>query len=275
MSKNPVYGFEKPYLENIKKELSVYVNEAYYDDFDNLIFVKNGADSSKSVVVAAFASENAFLISEITKGGLMKALPLIKTDDSIINKKVLCGNRQGYIVKKENDLFLDFGASDEKSAERIAKPGDSLYIKPEYETLGNYCYTNEKAFALKNIISVLIKNEFPYKLTFVLFREKSKGAYALGKNLKADYAFFLTLSDEPKNPVSYLKKEKNYISDFKTELLPPHISENNLSFADSYYLAGGCKKAVGLAIKCENLGNGTFKFQKNFLKDLNEFFEKL
>ena len=274
MSKNPVFGFEKPYFENIKKELSVYVNDAYYDDFDNLILVKNGDENAKTVLVGAYASENAFLVSDITDNGLLKAVSLTKTEDTIINEKIMCGNKTGYIIKKENDIFFDFGVSDKKSAERIAKCGDSLYIKPNYEIIGNYYYTNEKSYALKNIISTLVKSEYPYKIIFVLFREKQKGAYALGKNIKSDYAFFLTLSDKTTKELSYLKKEKNYISDFKTDEISAHISENNLSFADSFYLAGGCPAACGLAIKCENLGNGTIKFSKNSVNELKNFFEK-
>lgn len=275
MNKNPVYGFEKPYLENIKKELSVYTNEAYFDDFDNLILVKNGADASKTVLVGAYASENAFLVSDITEKGILKASALIKADESIVNQRVISGSRSGYITKKDGELFIDFGTDDRKSAERIAKCGDALYLKPEYEALGNYFFTNQKAYAMKNIISALVKNEYPCKMIFVLFRERMKGAYALGKNLKADNAFFLALSDEPKNALSYLIKEKEYISNFKTDSLPSFVSESNLSFADSYYLSGGCEKAVGLAIKCERLEGGSFKFSKNAVKSLTEFLEKL
>ena len=50
MIKNPVYGFEKPYLENIKKENSVYVNEAYFDEFDNLIMIKNSQNGITSSI---------------------------------------------------------------------------------------------------------------------------------------------------------------------------------------------------------------------------------
>jgi len=269
--KHPVYGFEKPYFENIKAELSGLCDEAYYDAFDNLVFVKNKENSDKTVLIGCYASENAFLVSDIKEDGTVDAVPLIKPDNTITNERIIAKNKSGFIRKKEEAFFLDFGFDNKKSAEKLIKCGDTLFIKPNYEKTGNFCFSNEKAFALKNILTELLKNDYPYKIIFALFREKSKGAYALGKNLKTDYAFFLTLSEEIKERLSYLKKEKSYISDFSTNALPCHISENVLSYADSYYLAGGSPKATGLAIKCENLGNGTFKLNKHIITELSKF----
>lgn len=276
MSKSPVYGFEKPYFENIKKELSVYVNEVYYDDFQNLVFVKNSNDkSAKTILVGAYASENAFLVNEIKDNGEICCASLFNTDDTIINNKAECKNKAGYIKKDGDGIILDFGCSDKKSAEKIAKCGDTLYIKAVEESLGNYFFTNEKAHSLKNIISNLIKKEYSNNMIFVLFREKQKGAYALGKNIKADESFFITFCDDLKDEISYLKKEKNYISEFETDKIPCHICENNISYADSYYLSGGSKYACGIGIKSETMKNGITKFSKNSVNELAKFLGSL
>ena len=89
MNKNPVFGFEKPYLENIKKEITVYVNEAYFDHFDNLIAVKNGLkDNSKTVLIAAYISENSFLVTDVENSGEVKAISLFPEADTIVNERV-------------------------------------------------------------------------------------------------------------------------------------------------------------------------------------------
>lgn len=270
--KYPVFGYEKPYFENIKSELEKFYDEAFYDDFDNLILKKNNKNSKKDVLIAIYASENAFLVSDIKDDGKIDIVSLFKMEDTITNQRVSIKNKLGFIRKKDESFMLDFGTSTKKASEKITKCGDTLYIKSDFEALGDFYFTNEKAYALKNIMTSLIKNEYPYNITFAFLREKGKGAFALGKNLKSDYAFFLTLTDESKEDVSYLKKEKSYISSFETNLIPCHISENILSYADSYYLAGGSSNAVGLAIKCETLENGTFKFKKSSIDKLNKFF---
>lgn len=276
MIKNPVYGFEKPYLENIKKENSVYVNEAYFDEFDNLIMIKNSQkEDAKSVVVGICVSENAFLVTDISEKGEMHSVPLFAPSDSITNERIMVGNKTGYITKSKENYTFDFGADDKKSAERIAKAGDTLYIKPYFETLGNYYFTNEKAYALKNIFDILIKNEYPDKMIFCFIREKAKGAYALGKNIKADNAFFITLFEDIKDDTAFLKKEKNYISEYKTDKLSAYISENNISNADSYYLAGGCNTAAGIALKCTSVGANAVKISKSSVDKLKDFLENL
>ena len=269
--KYPVFGFEKPYFENIKAEFEKFYDEAFYDNFDNLILKKNKNGSDKNILIAICASENAFLVSNIKDDGKIDVVSLFKNEDTITNQRVFYKNKLGYIRKKDDSLMLDFGTSSKKASEKIITPGDTLYIKSDFEMLGDFCFTNEKAFALKHIVALLIKNDYPYNITFAFIREKAKGAFALGKNLKNEYAFFLTLSEELKEDIAYLKKEKSYISSFKTSLIPCHISENILSYADSYYLSGGSPLSAGLAIKCEKSENGTFKFKKSSVNKLNNF----
>ena len=270
--KYPVFGFEKPYFENLKAEFEKFYDEAYYDNFDNLILKKNKNSSDKNVLIAICASENAFLVSDIKDDGKIDVVSLFKNEDTITNQRVFYKNKLGYIRKKDDTLMLDFGTSSKKATQKILNCGDTLYIKSDFEALGDHYFTNEKAYGLKNIVASIIKNDFPYNITFAFLREKSKGSFALGKNLKSEYAFFLTLTDETKEDISYLKKEKSYISSFETDLIPCYISENILSYADSYYLAGGSPLSVGLAIRCEALENGTFKFKKSAINKLNKFF---
>lgn len=275
MNKNPVYGFEKPYLENIKKEITVYANEVYFDSFDNLIAVKNGIkDNSKTVVIAAYISENSFLVTDITDSGDAKAVSLFPASDSITNERIVAGTKTGVISKDANEYVFDFGCDNKKNAERFVKNGDALYIKPYLDNGVSCIFSNEQAFIMKNILTTLIKNEYDYKTVFCFIREKEKGAYALGKNLKSDFAFFISASPDIKNDISLLKKEKNYISEYKSDKLPMHICETSISGADPYYLAGGCNIACGISLKSKNFDNGTIKITKKSLDTLEEFFKK-
>ena len=58
--KYPVYGMEKDYLEQLQKELFVYTDRTFFDNFSNLIAEKK---QGKTVVIGAPVSENAFLIN--------------------------------------------------------------------------------------------------------------------------------------------------------------------------------------------------------------------
>ena len=80
MAKNPVYGFEKPYLCEIEKEFIKYADKVYYDDFDNLIIEKNPNTNEENIETVLFAvgiSDNAFLVNEIKENGKAGISPLI------------------------------------------------------------------------------------------------------------------------------------------------------------------------------------------------------
>lgn len=268
--KHPVYGLEQPYLEQLRKELLIYTDDAFLDGFSNLIAKRNG---TKEILAAFCASENAFLVSEIKADGKGKVSPLFSVDEALSGSRVLSPNgRQGIFDAKENTV--DFFVSDEKQALRLIKPGDVIYLKPFCETVGDSYLTNQPAFFLKQIFSDFLKTTTA-KLSVALVRETKKGAHALGKNYPADEAYFITCAEKLPHPVCFLKKEGDFVSPMEVSQLPAFISQKELTVANSYFVASGCNQVCGIAIQCEKLPAGQVKIKKETVKELFAFLASL
>ena len=254
-----IYGFEQLYLENIKKELFLHFTSVYNDDFGNLI--AEGGDT----LIAIPVSENAFLINEITADGIAVFSPLKEAaSDFLVHQQVVVNKKIGFICA---DNKIDFGYSEQKSVNRFLKAGDTVYIKPVIENCGDSYFTNSKCFLLKSIVSDLIKNS-KTNMTYAFLREEKKGAYALGKNLKATTAYFLALVPDLKSPACFIKKEGDFIADFPYDMSPVAVLKEEHSLANSYYLSGGSKNTVGIGLRCFDLKNGYFKVSKKDIQDL-------
>lgn len=270
MLKNPVYGLEKPYLELLQKELLVYTDDTAFDAFSNLIAEKKG---EKTILVGFAVSENALLINEILPDGKVKYSPLFELPETVSNERVLSNNNKSAYIDAKNNT-LDFGVCDEKSALRIVKPGDVLYLKAFVESFGDYYVTNEKAFFLKQILVEFIKQNSA-KISVAFLREKNKGGYALGKNKPSDEAYFITCTEQLPDEVCFLKKEGDFVSPMDIPSLTTAVSKDSLTQANAYFLASGCEKVASLAIRCEKLPNGHFKIKKEAVKKLYAFLENL
>ena len=260
-----IYGFEQPYLEGIKKELSSYFSNIYTDDFGSLI----AENTDSEVLIGIPASENAFLINEITDDGLA-IFSCLKdvSDDVLLHQTVSVNKKIGFICA---DNKIDFGYSDKKSVSKFLKAGDTVYIKPVIESCGNAYFTNSKCRLLKNIIVDIIKKS-AVSANYAFLREDKKGAFALGKNLSMNTAYFLTLVPDLTEAACFIKKEGDFISDIY-EKSPVAVLKTEYSLANPYYLSGGSSKSTGIGLRCYDLKNGWFKVNKDDIKSLINLLE--
>ena len=265
MYKNPVYGFEKPYLETIKNELEKYAEQVYFDGFDNLI-VSPAAVDEHTVLIGIEASENGFLINGISDNGLVEFSAYKEPDKNIAHQKSVASNKKGVVFGEEKNYKIDFGYSSEKAVSKFLKKGDAIYIEPVLDSYGQAYYTNMKCFLLKNVMIELIKAAKNKNIVFAFVKEGKKGAYALGKTLKTNAAYFLCMVEDV--PVSLIRKEGDYISNLKTDRAEISVLKKEESLAGAYYLAGGSCVSTGVTLSCQNMKNGVFKVLKADIKKL-------
>jgi hypothetical protein len=264
-----IYGFEKLFLENLKKEIAENVSEIYFDDFDNLIAQKETGGRNKTLV-GINVSENAFLINEIAENGLVGFDSLKELDKGILSQRVNVGNKTGFIrcdEKDETRYKIDFGCKDSKSILKFLKLGDAVYIKPVVENCGDAYFTNSKSSFLKDIFVDIIKNSSK-NVCYAFIREENKGAYALGKKFRAEKACFISLLEDLPAPVCFIRKEGDYISDMVLPSEPIAVLQKEKTSASAYFSAGGGKNVIGVGLKCEDLKNGFYKINKEDITKL-------
>ena len=171
--KHPVFGLEKPYFEQIGREIIIYTDDTCFDGFSNMVAVKK---QEKKIVVAFSASENAFLVNKINSDGTAGISPLYDIAETLSNERVLSPTgKQGLLDAKNKTV--DFLVADEKAAEKVVQPGDVIYLKPTCETLGDSYITNQIPYFLKQIFTDYIKHGVA-KISVAFLREKQKGAHA-------------------------------------------------------------------------------------------------
>ncbi|MBR5240142.1 MAG: hypothetical protein IKW04_06180 [Clostridia bacterium] len=262
--KHPVYGLEKPYLQNIGEELSSYADEIFLDGFSNLVAIKQG---KKKTVVSFSASENAFLINQILPDGKAGFSPLFEIPESLSNERVLSPNaQQGRLDAKAKTVT--FATKDE------LKPGDVIYINPTCEAFADFYITNQIPYFLAQMFTAYFKQgTAPISVAFL--REKQKGSHALGIHYPADEAYFVTCVENLPHEFCFVKKEGDFVSTFDIPTLPTAVCKDSVSTANSYYLSGGCDKVATLALRMKKLPNGNFQIKKEAVKQLFAFLESL
>ena len=262
--KHPVYGMEKPYLQNIGEELSSCVDEILIDGFSNLIAVKN---PKQKTVIAFSASENAFLVNQIRADGKAGFSPLFEIPESLSHERVLSPKGlQGILDVKEKTV--DF-----KTKDAVA-PGDVVYIKPTCEAFADFYITNEIPYFLAQIFTDYLKQKTA-KVSVAFLREKQKGAHALGIHYPCSEAYFVTCVENLPQEFCFVKKEGDFVSTFDVPDLPKAVCKDSVSAANSYYLSSGCDKVATLALNMKKLANGNFQIKKEAVKQLLTFLDSL
>ncbi len=268
--KHPVFGLEKPYFEQIGREIIIYTDDTCFDGFSNMVAVKKG---EKKILVAFSASENAFLVNNILPDGKVGISPLFDIPETLSNERVLSPNGKQGILDAKNKT-VDFFVADEKAAEKVVQPGDVVYLKPTCETLGDSYITNQIPYFLKQIFCDYIKHGAA-KISVAFLREKQKGAHALGIHFPAEESYFVTCAEELPHEFCFVKKEGDFVSTFDIPALPAAVCKDSVSTANSYYLSSGCAKVATLALNMKKLPNGNFQIKKEAVKQLTAFLESL
>lgn len=277
MAKYPIYGFEKPYLEELEKELAPFADEIFYDNFGNLCVVKNSnatENADNAVLFGINISENAFLVNDVDDNATVSLSSLMNVTDDILGKRIITqGGKTGILTGSTKKLTADFGYSKKKTVLRYVKPGDVCCLKPFSEVMGECFVTNSPCITLKNLFASLIKEYFNKKVIFAFLREGKKGSYALGKceKIKCGEAYFINVCENSEKNVSFVKKEGNYISSLSPEKLDFLVSEKEITGANQFYLSGKCEKVGGIALKCEIMPDKSHKIQKQAIEELKSF----
>ena len=231
-SLNAPSAFEDAVRDFIKKH--AICDEIYTDTMGNLICHKKG--NGKKVMVAAHMDEVGLIIKEITDKGFLKFATLGGIETAVlVSKKVLIGNDRlcGIIGTKAvhlqtqeelesptkiKDLYIDIGAKDKESAEKLVSLGDFAVFDGEYTPFGDNLI---KSKALDDrvgcaILLELMKENYDSDIYFTFTVQEEigcRGAQVAAYNIKPDIALVIegtTCSDvygsEPHTHVTTLGK---------------------------------------------------------------------
>ncbi len=208
-----VSGNEDAVRDFIISQISPYADEIKVDSIGNLIALKRG-NSSKRIMLSAHTDEVGFIISEITEKGFLhfKTVGGIDTR-TILAKRIkigkngvlgVIGMKAVHLQKKSErdstpeirELFIDIGAKDKESAEKLVKIGDYATFETEYERLSE---NTVKAKAIDDragcaVLMELIKKPQKYDTYFCFAAQEEvglRGARLVAHRIKPDIALVI------------------------------------------------------------------------------------
>lgn len=151
-----VPGFEEEVRDYLQEKMAPFVDEIIGDNMGSIYGIKKSKKkNAPKVLVAAHMDEIGFMVTEMTKEGMLKFTPLggvspdvwlsqtlqVKTKDNhyyngvvgSIPKHFRTGNESGVAIK---DMLLDVGAeSEEQLKEMGIHIGDTIVPKTDFERL--------------------------------------------------------------------------------------------------------------------------------------------
>ncbi len=134
-------GFENRVRSLVLKEIKSHVDNIEIDNMGNVIALKKGKNSKKSVMIGAHMDEIGFIITHITPKGFLKFHPLGGFDPkTLTSQRVIVHGKKDVIgvmgskpihvmsaaertkVPKTTDYFIDMGMSKEEVEKHITVP---------------------------------------------------------------------------------------------------------------------------------------------------------
>ena len=203
-----VSGNEGAVAKLIKSLIEPYCDDIVIDNMGNVICRKNGRTGNKTVLLCAHTDEVGFIVNQITDDGYIKFLTVGGIETKILlSQKVRKGDVKGVIslkavhltekeereqIPKEEELYIDIGASSKEEAEKYVKKGDYFAFDSEFIQQGDMI----KAKALDDRVGCamlieVLKMDLDCNIicAFVTCEEVGHlGAIAALENIKADYA---------------------------------------------------------------------------------------
>ncbi len=209
-SLNAPSGFEDAVRDFIKEH--AVCDEIYTDTMGNLICHKKG--NGKKIMVASHMDEVGLIITEINDKGFLRFATLGGIETSVlVSKKVLIGKdklcgiigtKAVHLQKEEElnspakikDLYIDIGAKDKESAEKLVSLGDFAVFDGEYTPFGDNLV---KSKALDDrvgcaILLELMKEEYESDIYFTFTVQEElgcRGAIVASSNIKPDIALVI------------------------------------------------------------------------------------
>ncbi|WP_286680688.1 M42 family metallopeptidase [Tepidanaerobacter sp. EBM-49] len=149
-----VSGNENKIRELIKEEITPYVDNIHIDSMGNLIAFKKGTkEHPKKIMLDAHMDEVGLIITYICDNGMLKFGTIGIDQRVLLSKRVLIGGKvfgvigvkaihlqekseRENVIKQEN-MYIDIGASSKEEAEKLVKLGDYAAFTTEFEEIGN------------------------------------------------------------------------------------------------------------------------------------------
>lgn len=221
---NGVSGDEGAVREYIMEKIALYADEITVDTMGNLIAFKKGSgDNGKKIALCAHMDEVGFILSGITDDGYIKFKPVGGIDERILlSKRVtigknkipgvigikavhLCSPEERKNIVKQKDMYIDIGAKDKESAEKVVSLGDYIAFDSDYLEFGD---GKIKAKAIDDragcaMLIECMKQNYKNDLYFCFTSQEetgTKGAAIVAHRLQLDATFVIestTAADVP------------------------------------------------------------------------------
>lgn len=273
-----VSSFEDEVRSHIRQRVERYADEVRIDSIGNLIVFKKGAkQTGRKLMLCAHMDEVGLIVKSVTEDGYLKFSCVGGIDRRVLlGKRVAIGDKKitGIIglkaihlttaeerkhVPKLEEYYVDIGAKDRESAEKLVTPGDCGVFVSDVVEFGNNML---KAKALDDrigcaVLVKLLEEELPMDCTFVFTVQEevgTRGAFGAAFSVTPEIALVLegtTAADNPsleehrqvcwpgKGPViSWMDGGSIYDREL-FELLRDLADQNNIPWQMKHYLAGG------------------------------------
>jgi putative aminopeptidase FrvX len=300
-----VSGDERPVRDYIYKKVEPYAEKVTADVLGNLIVYKKGKKTpGKSIMVCAHMDEVGFIVTGVTDEGCLRFANVGGIDTrSILGKTVRTGGdifgvigcKAVHLTKKEerdkippiDDLYIDIGAGDKKSAEERVSPGDYFTFDGAAEPFGDGLILGK---ALDDRIGCaclieLIRSEIEYDCVFVFSAQEevgNRGIFGASFEIVPDVALIVettTAADLPDVKgtkkvctlrggvvIPFMDKGTIYDREFYT-MLTGLADESGIPWQTKTYISGGTDasaiqrsragvKVAGLAAAVRNIHTG-------------------
>ena len=208
-------GFENRVRDLVLKEIENYVDSIEIDNMGNIIALKKGKYSSKSVMIGAHMDEIGFIVTHINAKGFLKFHPLGGFDPKTLTaqrvvvhgKKDVIGvmgskpvhvmtNEEKNRVPKINDYYIDLGLK-KSEVKKIISIGDSVTRERGLIEMGDCinCKSLDNRVSVFILIESLKKLKTPAFDTYAVFTVQEevgiRGAQVATQKIKPDFGFGL------------------------------------------------------------------------------------
>lgn len=273
-----VSSFEAPVRDYIIEQAKPYVHTITVDEMGNLIVFKRGKRATGNrLMLCAHMDEVGLMITCVTEDGYLKFDFVGGVDRRVaIGKRVLVGDKRipGIIgikayhlvsrdeekkVPKTESLYIDIGAKDKESAEKLVEMGDYAVFDSDWVEFGSGLV---KAKSLDDrvgcaVMLALLKEDLPMDVTFAFTVQEevgTRGAFGAAFRVTPQIALVLettTAADIPssaehqqvcalgKGPVVPFMDGGTIYDRGLFEQLRKLARDNAIPWQTKHYVAGG------------------------------------
>lgn len=211
---NAVSGNGMYLMPRLFKDLcKEYRSTPFVDALGNVTLFRKGRSSERTVAVISHTDEVGFIVKDITDKGFLKFEAVGDIDPRvIISKKVsvgenkvkgIIGMKAIHLQKREEreevvgikKLFIDIGAKDKKSAEKLISIGDYVSFLTDFAFMSENVIKG-KALDRMGVLCLteVIKQQPLYDTYYIFSAQKhigSRGAAVALERIKPDYAIVI------------------------------------------------------------------------------------